>query len=187
MAQEREAKPFILFHSFLIESRLLIFCRQLELLFVTRADMLPAKCKVTSMRGKDTGCGSLLRVEATTNLTVGVVGGTYGGDTEDSLDPNFDCGSGPPDMVIAMNAGLYAYESWRSVVEYLHANTGVVGVFSDYNEYSGTNCAALAGAASRDSLRINPFRQPMAMPVYSMNLPQFSNGFLYVFNAQELE
>lgn len=113
-----------------------------------------------------------------------MVSGTYG----DSLDPNFDCGGGgTPDMVIAANAGLYAYESWRSVVNYLYNNPGIVGVFTDYNEYSGENCASLAGHKGRESLCINPFRQPRAMPVYSMNLPQFSNGFLYVMNAQELE
>lgn len=92
-----------------------------------------------------------------------------------------------PDMVVALNASLFAYKSWRSVVDYLYYNKGVVGVFSDYNEYSGVNCAALGGGKSRESLCMNPFRQPRAMPVYSMNLPQFSNGFLYVFNKQELE
>ena len=131
----------------------------------------------------------------TSNLTVGVVGGTYGQvstrdaslTTASCLDPNFDVGSGPPDMVVALNAGLYAYESWRSVVNYLYHHKGVVGVFTDYNEYSGVHCAGLGGAASRESLCINPFRQPLAMPVYSMNLPQFSNGFFYVFNPQEME
>ena len=122
-------------------------------------------------------------VYLTTNLTVSVVSGTYG----DSLDPNFDCGSGAPDMVIGLNAGLFAYESWRSVVTFLHHHPGVVGVFTDYNEFSGVNCAALGGEKSRNSLCINPFRQPRAMPVYSMNLPQFSNGFFYVFNEQEIE
>ena len=97
-------------------------------------------------------------------MVIGVVSGTYGTAT---LDPNF--------------------ESWRSVVNYLYYNRGVVGVFSDYNEYSGVNCAALGGWKSRQSLCMNPFRQPRAMPVYSMNLPQFSNGYLYVFNEQELE
>jgi hypothetical protein len=84
-------------------------------------------------------------------------------------------------------SSLYAYDSWRSVVNYLYSNKGVVGCFSDYNEYSGMNCAAIGGHESRESLAMNPFRQPLAMPVYSMNLPQFSNGFLYVFNRQELE
>lgn len=156
--------------------------------------MLPSQCK-DKTGSHDPGPVDdgrfLLRVEMAPNLTVGVVSGTYNGsgsgEGKTPLDPSFDVGSGPPDMVMALNAGLYAYDSWRSVVDYLYRHTGVVGVFTDYNEYSGVNCAALGGAASRDSLVINPFRQPKAMPVFSMNLPQFSNGFLYVFNAQELD
>ncbi len=155
--------------------------------------MIPKNCRNTE--GSERGDRFLLRVKMASNLTVGVVGGTYGqtassnnnGSDPTCLDPNFDCGSGPPDMVVAPNAGLYAYESWRSVVDYLYHHKGVVGVFTDYNEYSGVHCASLGGSQSRDSLCINPFRQPLAMPVYSMNLPQFSNGFFYVFNAQELD
>ena len=153
--------------------------------------MIPKNCRST--KASESGDRFLLQVEIAPNLTVGVVGGTYGQTANDnssdpsSLDPNFDCGSGPPDMIVAPNAGLYAYESWRSVVDYLYHHKGVVGVFTDYNEYSGVHCASLGGSASRDSLCINPFRQPLAMPVYSMNLPQFSNGFFYIFNSQELE
>jgi len=57
----------------------------------------------------------------------------------------------------------------------------------DYNEHSGVNCAKLGGWRAAQSLDVNPFRQPRAMPVYCMNLPQFSNGFMYVFNEQDLE
>ena len=124
-----------------------------------------------------------IKLELTSNLTILVECGTY----NDTLDPNFDCGTGQPDMVIGLNAGLFAYDSWRSVIEYLDANNGVVGVFTDYNEHSGVNCASLGGGLARESLVMNPFRQPHAMPVYSMNLPQFSNGFMYVFNEQELD
>ncbi|KAG7353421.1 hypothetical protein IV203_002776 [Nitzschia inconspicua] len=151
----------------------------LELVFIARQDMLPAHCYTSNAESK-----FLLQIEMTTNLMVGVVSGTYGAT---SLDPNFDVGTGPPDMIIALNAGIYAYESWRSVVDYLYHNTGVVGVFTDYNEYSGMNCAAIGGATSRESMSINPFRQPLSLPVFSMNLPQFSNGFIYVFNEQELD
>jgi hypothetical protein len=141
-----------------------------ELVFVVRQDMLPPALRSVNR----------FSVDMTDNLQVILKSGTYG----DSLDPNFDCGSGPPDMIIAFNAGLYAYESWRSVVAYLEQHRGCVGVFTDYNEFSGVQCASLGGASSRESVRVNPFRQPRAMPVYSMNLPQFSNGFLYVFNEQ---
>lgn len=161
----------------------------LELVFLVRHDMLPASEKANGR----------FQVDLNTSLRVFIESGSYG----DSLDPNFDCGSGPPDMVMAFNAGIFAYESWNSVIRYLDGHKEVVGVFTDYNEYSGVQCASLGGSRCRDSVRLNPFRQPRAMPgkriasellrsshkwiVYSMNLPQFSNGFLYVFNEQELE
>ena len=139
--------------------------------------MLPSQCE------NDYNSNEGISYQLTDNVTCIIQTGTYGS----SLDPRFDCGSGPPDMLIGMNAGLYAYDSWRDVIEYLYNNTGVVGVFTDYNEHSGLNCASLGGSKSRESLCINPFRQPRAMPVFSMNLPQFSNGFMYVYNEQELE
>ncbi|EEC50940.1 predicted protein [Phaeodactylum tricornutum CCAP 1055/1] len=145
-----------------------------ELVFVVRKDMLPPS--LSHMNNS-------FEIRLTNTLLLVLTMGTYG----DSLDPNFDCGSGPPDMIMAFNAGLFAYESWRSVVTFLNLHPSVVGVFTDYNEYSGLHCASLGGASARESLRVNPFRQPRAMPVYSMNLPQMSNGFLYVFNEQKLE
>jgi len=149
-----------------------------ELTFVVREDMLPPKC-----RNQQSTKGYSMHLELAPNLRLLVVSGTYGG----SLDPNFDCGSGPPDMVVGLNAGLFAYESWRSVVSFLHQHQGVVGVFTDYNEHSGMNCASLGGSKARESLSINPFRQPLSLPVFCMNLPQMSNGFMYVFNEQELD
>ena len=148
----------------------------LELVFVVRRDMLPP-----SLRGPRGDCQ--YSVTLTETMTVRVVSGSYG----DSLNPLFDCGSGSPDMVMAFNAGLYAYESWRSVIRFLNENKGVLGVFTDYNEMSAVQCASLGGSESRESVKMNPFRQPRAMPVYSMNLPQFSNGFLYTCNQQELD
>jgi hypothetical protein len=158
---------------------ILPFDVKVELVFIVREDMLPPSYS-KSEQGNDRYD---LQINLTSNVSLLVKSGTYGG----SIDPNFDCGSGPPDMLIGMNAGLFAYESWRDVIEYLNENNGVVGVFTDYNEHSGTNCASLGGGKSRESLNVNPFRQPRAMPVYSMNLPQFSNGFMYVFNEQELD
>lgn len=118
-----------------------------ELVFVVRPDMVPQRSTDQS-----------LDLSLTDTLRVSVVSGTYG----DSLDPQFDCGSGPPDMIVAFDAGLFAYESWRSVVEYLDVHCGVVGVFTDYNEFSGVACAGISGDCS--SLCVNPFRQPRAMP-----------------------
>lgn len=151
---------------------------EVELCFVVRQDMLPPKCR--DNRNKE---ANNMKLKLTSNLTLLVKSGTYGED----LNPLFDIGTGPPDMVIGLNAGLFAYESWRSAISFLHNNPSVVAVFTDYNEHSGMNCAALGGGQSRESLVVNPFRQPRAMPVYCMNLPQFSNGFIYVWNEQQLE
>mmetsp|Transcript_11379 Transcript_11379/g.23051 ORF Transcript_11379/g.23051 Transcript_11379/m.23051 type:complete len:179 (+) Transcript_11379:176-712(+) len=142
---------------------------KLDLAFIVRPDMLPPRCEATVI---DKGGGNIIRV----------VVGSY----NDGLSPDFDIGSGKPDVVFGMNAGLYAYDSWRHVVDYLR-ESGTTGIFTDYNEWSGVNCASLGGKKSRDSLQINPFRQPLALPVYSMNLPQFANGFFYCFNEPELD
>lgn len=122
----------------------------IELVFVVRPDMLPAAAQSSNKFHTDLKNG----------MSVFVTSGRYGSD----LDPKFDCGTGSPDMVVAFNAGLYAYDSWNSVVQFLDDNNGIVGVFTDYNEYSGVQCASLGGATSRESLRMNPFRQPRAMP-----------------------
>ena len=148
---------------------------KIELVFVVRPDMMPHEHE--HMDKYDFS----LCDEG--NLHIYVVAGTY----NESIDPRFDCGTGMPDMVVAYNAGLFAYKSWRSVVRYLDQNAGVVGVFTDYNEHSAVNCASLGGHKARESVRVNAFRQPRAMPVYSMNLPQYSNGFVYVYNEQELD
>lgn len=150
---------------------------KLELHFIVRNDMLPPNC--TPQDGQQTQ-RFFSEIHLTENLIVYIMSGTYGS----SIDPRWDCCSGLPDMVIGLNAGIFAYDSWRDVVEFLNHNRNITGVFSDYNEHSGMNCASLGGWRSRESLSINPFRQPRAMPVFSMNLPQFSNGFMYVFNEQ---
>jgi hypothetical protein len=151
----------------------------IDMTWIIREDMFPE----ASTKTKEDDNFQYLSLQLTNNLTLTIIGGTYG----DSLDPNFDIAGGAPDIIIGLNAGLYAYESWRHVVTYLDCHRNIVGVFTDYNEHSGMNCASLGGAKARQSLHVNPFRQPRAMPVNCMNLPQFSNGFMYVFNEQELE
>lgn len=143
---------------------------RVELVFIVRDDVLPPALRTSQLRdgSKDQ---EALSFDLTETLQIYITSGVYGA----SLDPNFDCGSGPPDLVLAFNAGLYAYESWRSVINFLDQQRGVVAVFTDYNEFSGVQCACLGG--KRDSLTVNPFRQPRAMP----------NGFLYVFNPAAID
>jgi hypothetical protein len=164
----------------------------IDLVFCIRPDMIP----ISFQQAYDQSSSSskvLYSVQLTDTLHVRVVVGIYG--DESSLHPNFDCGSSssggssssPPDMIMAYNAGLYAYESWRYMIEYLYHHTNVIGVCSDYNEHSAVQCASiLGGIQCQNSVIVNPFRQPRAMPVCSMNLPQYSNSFLYVVNEQTM-
>ena len=86
-------------------------------------------------------------------------------------------------MVVGLNAGILAYPSWRHLVSYLDSHPQTPAVFTDYNEHSAVHCAAsVGGLRSVRSVHVNPFRQPRAMPVRCMNLPQFSNGFVYACN-----
>jgi hypothetical protein len=138
---------------------------KIEMTWIVRSDMFPdvrTNCEEQEEGAKST----LLSLQLTHNVSLSVIGGTYG----ESIDPNFDTRGGAPDMVIGLNAGLYAYESWRHVVAYLYNNPNVVGVFTDYNEHSGMNCASLGGANARKSLHMCAFRQPRAMPVRSRRI-----------------
>ena len=147
------------------------------MVFIVREDMLPQN-EATHQKGS-----ILLTIPLTPNANFTIQTGSY----NKTLNPLFDIPGGQPDIIIGLNAGLFAYESWRNVIEVLNTHNNIIGVFTDYNEYSGVNCASLGGKKVRESLVVNPFRQPRAMPVYSMNLPQFCNGFIYVFNEQELD
>lgn len=106
---------------------------KLDLVFVVRGDMMPPECKDMEIGGRTGG------------HTMRVVSGTY----NDSLSPEFDCG-GRPDVVFALNAGLFAYDSWSFVTDYIE-ETGVTAVFTDYNEYAGNAICGrpLAGCANK--------------------------------------
>ena len=172
----------------------------IELVFCIRPDMLPASLVAKQHdtndsssfprtdRSADKRSSKILySVQLMKTIHISIVCGIYGDET--SLHPNLDCGGGPPDMIMAYNAGIYAYESWRYMIDYLyHPNTNTIGICSDYNECSAVQCAAILGGIDcQNGVVLNPFRQPRAMPVYSMNLPQYSNSFLYVVNEQSLE
>jgi hypothetical protein len=173
---------------------LLPFDFRVELVFCIRPDMIPLsligdKSSFPNVeRSTERSSKILYHVQLMETLHISIVCGIYG--DESSLHPNFDCGGrGPPDIIMAYNAGLYAYESWRYMIDYLYnPNCTTIGICSDYNEHSAVQCASIIGGIQcQNSVTMNPFRQPRAMPVYSMNLPQYSNGFLYVVNEQSLE
>ncbi|CAM8879808.1 unnamed protein product [Rhodiola kirilowii] len=87
-----------------------------------------------------------------------------------------------PDIIIAPNAGIAAYQSWLATIE-LIKEQNMCAIFSDYCEEA---CHLAAGCMSRAAgisltvpIQLNPFRQPMAVEDSAFCLPCYSNCFLF--------
>ena len=61
--------------------------------------MVPAQCNDELVNHN-----RRIKLDLAVNLSVYIQPGTFA----DTLDPLFDCGTGPPDMIMAFNAGLFA-------------------------------------------------------------------------------
>ena len=101
----------------------------------------------------------------------------------------------PPDVAIALNAGLavtgYA-ERWPDTLRCLAARRTPF-VFSDYSEQSVEKGLAFArqkaSLAPSLGVRLNPFRAPMRLPRVDggcVGFPTLSNGFLAACNTEAL-
>ena len=91
---------------------------------------------------------------------------------------------GPPDVAIALNAGLGTpHYRWQRALRVLAKNSTPF-LFTDYNEYSvqvGVNLVERLGMKVTIPTTLNPFRQPMRWPEASdkcWTIPWISNGFL---------
>lgn len=87
-----------------------------------------------------------------------------------------------PHFIIAPNAGIAAYASWRSTIE-LISETHVPAVFSDFCEeaaFLATRCiSSVHPSPPALPVQINPFRQPMKIEDAVLDLPTYSNCFLF--------
>lgn len=87
-----------------------------------------------------------------------------------------------PHFIIAPNAGIAAYSSWRSTIE-LISETRVPAVFSDFCEEAAFLATCCISSVHRSPLalpvQINPFRQPMNKEDTVLHLPTYSNCFLF--------
>ncbi|KAJ3187565.1 hypothetical protein HK101_009367 [Irineochytrium annulatum] len=89
-------------------------------------------------------------------------------------------GAAPPDLVIAMNAAVFQYQSWLPTVKLL-VDRGQRTVFTEPIE---TTIEILAKnlipiqASLAIKTRVNPFRQPVFQWKREVNLPGWSNGFI---------
>ncbi|PIN02617.1 hypothetical protein CDL12_24868 [Handroanthus impetiginosus] len=89
-----------------------------------------------------------------------------------------------PHIIIAPNAGIAAYTSWLPTLELIN-EINVPAMFSDYCEeasHLAASCiSSAAGTAPKIQIQINPFRQPLCVEEGALNLPCYSNCFLFGF------
>ncbi|MCO5579481.1 hypothetical protein L7F22_033336 [Adiantum nelumboides] len=90
-----------------------------------------------------------------------------------------------PDFIFAPNAGVAAFSSWVPTMELIH-RLQVPAIFTDFCE----EATILASKCIQEVLQcevtipmqINPFRQPITPPCKVMELPTYSNCFLFGIN-----
>lgn len=90
-----------------------------------------------------------------------------------------------PDFIFAPNAGIAAFPSWLPTLELIDAMK-VPAVFTDFCEEAtilASDCmkAALPCAVTIP-MQINPFRQPITPLTKTLELPTYSNCFLFGIN-----
>ncbi|KAJ3118796.1 hypothetical protein HDU96_008520 [Phlyctochytrium bullatum] len=89
-------------------------------------------------------------------------------------------GSATPDLVIALNAAVFQYQSWLPTVKLL-VDKGQRTVFTEPIETTveilARNLAPIQASLAFPT-RVNPFRQPVFQWKREVNLPGWSNGFI---------
>ncbi|KAL9246439.1 hypothetical protein vseg_019974 [Gypsophila vaccaria] len=87
-----------------------------------------------------------------------------------------------PHLIVAPNAGVAAYPSWKETIELIHL-LNVPAVFTDFCEEAAHMAAAclssITGCEPTLPIELNPFRQPMAVEDSVLNLPCYSNCFTF--------
>ncbi|KAJ8637788.1 hypothetical protein MRB53_012055 [Persea americana] len=87
-----------------------------------------------------------------------------------------------PDIIVASNAGIAAYSDWLPTIELIR-EIDVPAIFSDFCEeaaHLAARCiSAVSGRPLTVPIQVNPFRQPMAVEDTVLDLPCYSNCFLF--------
>lgn len=126
------------------------------------------KCKLTSQT-TDTKCSVGLK------LWKGLYHHVYEQLVEGSL----------PDLIFAPNAGIAAFPSWLPTLT-LIKKLQVPAVFTDFcEEATVLACKCVKHVLACEltiPMQINPFRQPMTPPNKVLELPTYSNCFLFGIN-----
>lgn len=100
--------------------------------------------------------------------------------SDKSLKPQ-NLGTGKPDMIIALNAGLVTQKEWAPAIARI-AKSGIKFLVTERMEQL-CNAAQInlptLNAKITVSPHLNPFRQPLFDFKKDVNLPGWSNGFIF--------
>ncbi|XP_044489312.1 zinc finger MYND domain-containing protein 15 isoform X2 [Mangifera indica] len=128
-------------------------------------------CKSSSENFSST-TGMIKSSVVTLQLHKGFYHDCYGDIVKDSV----------PHLIIAPNAGIAAYSSWRLTIELIR-EINIPAVFSDYCEeacHLAASCiSTITGCPLKLPIQLNPFRQPMVVEDSALSLPCYSNCFLF--------
>ncbi|KAL4201184.1 hypothetical protein AMTRI_Chr02g214890 [Amborella trichopoda] len=90
-----------------------------------------------------------------------------------------------PHVVVALNSGLESCPSWGEALEMIETRN-LPAYFTEFSELSCSNAKqVLRGAGLHVTYPVtpNPFRSPVRIQGASINLPSFSNGFVFGVNT----
>ncbi|XP_074274500.1 uncharacterized protein LOC141598676 isoform X2 [Silene latifolia] len=89
---------------------------------------------------------------------------------------------GFPHLIVAPNAGIAAYPSWKETIELIHL-LNIPAVFTDFCEeaaHLAASClSSVTGCELALPIKLNPFRQPLAVEDSVLHLPCYSNCFMF--------
>ena len=90
-------------------------------------------------------------------------------------------GTGAPDLIIAMNAGLIMHQEWGPALQMIAASNKKFLVTERLEQFCIAAISNLPrlGAKLKFDTEPNPFRQPLYEFNKDVNLPSFSNGFMF--------
>ncbi|XP_024383941.1 uncharacterized protein [Physcomitrium patens] len=90
-----------------------------------------------------------------------------------------------PDLIFAANAGIAAFPSWHPTLE-LIVSLNVPALFTDYCEEAAVLATETIHHVIRGKhpdlefpVQVNPFRQPLSPTNKDLDLPTFSNAFVF--------
>lgn len=96
-------------------------------------------------------------------------------------DQNF--GQDPPDLIIALNAGLLHHEEWAGALRFLASAEATIYCTEPLEQMAvavGMN-AHMVGGRLMAPIQPNPFKQPIFDYKTNVNIPAWSNAFLFAF------